>query len=119
MNRIQTILIIWCCLAISAAAQADRASLPGNRHGCLRSGDTSSSVELTDTATGFHRDAMTGEAGSYSVGTLAAGAYKATFSRASFQTVQYDSLSLLVGENRTLNVQLPIGNVTQEAHVEA
>jgi hypothetical protein len=119
MNRIQTILILLCCLPISAEAQADRATLSGTVTDPSGAAMAGVHVELTDTATGFHRDAMTGEAGSYSIGTLAAGAYKATFSHASFQTVQYDALSLLVGENRTLNVRLQIASATQEAHVEA
>src|SRR5580698_4183459 len=119
MNRIQTIFILLCCLPISAAAQADRASLSGTVTDSSGAAMAGVHVELTDTATGFHRNAMTGGAGSYSIGTLAVGAYKATFSHASFQTVQYDTLSLLVGENRTLNVRLQIAATMQEAHVEA
>jgi hypothetical protein len=76
-------------------------------------------VEVIDAATGFRRAAVTGEAGTYSVGSLPAGRYSAVFSRPSFQTLQYDSLSLLVGENRTLNVQLRIATTTEETHVEA
>ena len=113
------ILITLCCLPISAMAQADRASLSGTVTDPSGAAMAGVRVELTDTATGFHRDAVTGDAGSYAIGTLAAGAYKATFSHNSFQTVQYDSLSLLVGENRTLNVQLPIASSAQETHVEA
>jgi hypothetical protein len=119
MNRIQTILILLCCLTTSAAAQADRATLSGTVTDSSGAAMAGAHVELTDTATGFHRDATTGEAGSYSIGTLAAGTYKATFSHSSFQTVQYDSLSLLVGDNRTLNVRLQIATTTQETHVEA
>src|SRR5215469_9709196 len=116
MNRIQTILILLCCLPISAVAQADRATLSGTVTDPSGAAMAGVHVELTDTATGFHRDAITGEAGSYSIGTLAAGTYNATFSQASFQTVQYDSLSLLVGENRTLNVRLQLATAAQEAH---
>jgi hypothetical protein len=119
MNRIPSILVLLCCLPISAAAHADRATLSGTVTDSSGAAIAGVHVELTDTATGFHRDATTGEAGSYTIGTLAAGAYKATFSHASFQTAQYDSLSLLVGENRTLNVRLQIATTTQETHVEA
>jgi hypothetical protein len=119
MNRIYAISICFCVLTISAAAQADRATLSGTVTDASGAAMATVHVELTDTATGFHRDAITGEAGSYSIGTLAAGVYKATFSHPTFQTVQYDSLSLLVGENRTLNVRLQIATTTQDVHVEA
>ncbi|HEX4165551.1 MAG TPA: TonB-dependent receptor [Bryobacteraceae bacterium] len=119
MNRVFTILIALCCLTISAPAQADRATLSGTVTDSSGAAMAGVHVELTDTATGFHRDAMTGEAGSYSIGTLGAGTYKATFSHEFFQSVQYDSLSLLVGENRTLDVELQIATTAQETHVEA
>jgi hypothetical protein len=90
MNRIQTILVLLGCLTISVAAQADRATLSGTATDSSGAAMAGVHVELTATARGFHRDAITGEAGSYSIGTLAAGAYKATFSCPSFQTVQYD-----------------------------
>jgi hypothetical protein len=80
MNRIQTILVLLGCLTISVAAQADRATLSGTATDSSGAAMAGVHVELTDTATGFHRDAITGEAGFYSIGTLAAGAYKATFS---------------------------------------
>jgi Carboxypeptidase regulatory-like domain len=119
MNRIQSIMVWLCCLPISAAAQADRAALSGTVADSFGAAIAGVHVELTNTAMGFHREAVTGETGSYSIGTLGAGDYKAAFSHQSFQTAQYDSLSLLVGENRTLNVRLQIATATQETHVEA
>jgi hypothetical protein len=119
MNRFQTILISLFCLTTAASAQADRATLSGTVTDPMGAAMAGAHVELVDTATGLRREAMTGDAGSYLIGSLPVGAYKAIYSRASFQTVQYDSLSLLVGENRTLNVQLSIASAAQETHVEA
>ena len=119
MKRLATIFVSLCCFAIQAGAQADRAILSGTVTDALGASVAGARVELTDAATGFRRAAVTGDAGSYSIGSLPAGIYKAVFSRASFQTLQYDSLSLLVGENRTLNVQFQIATTTQETHVEA
>ena len=119
MKRLSTILVSLCCFAIQAGAQADRAILSGTVTDSLSASVAGVRVEVTDAATGFHRVALTGDAGSYSIGSLPAGVYKAVFSRTSFQTLQYDSLSLLVGENRTLNVQFQIATTTQETHVEA
>src|SRR5580692_1713168 len=98
MKRQPVLFALVCCLAIHAAAQADRATLSGtvtDPSGAFAAG---ARVEVTDAATGFRRVAVTGGAGSYSIGSLPAGTYKAAFSRPSFQTLQYDSLSLLVGE---------------------
>jgi hypothetical protein len=118
IKSVVALIAIAAGLAISAMAQADRATLSGTVTDSSGAAISGVHVELTDNATGFHRDAMTGGVGSYSIGTLAAGAYNATFSRMSFQTVQYDSLTLLVGENRTLNVRLQVAATAQETHVE-
>src|SRR5215475_11542199 len=119
MNRLTTICVSICVLAMAAFAQADRAILSGTVTDPSGAAIAGVHVEVTDTATGLRREAKTGEAGSYSIGSLAVGVYRAAFSHDSFQTMQYDSLTLLVGENRTLNVQLPIATTNQEAHVEA
>ncbi len=119
MKRLLTLLVFLCCLALSASAQADRAILTGTVTDPSGASIVGARIELTDAATGFHRVAVTGEAGSYSIGSLPLGVYKAVVSRASFETLEYDSLSLRVGENRTLNAQLKIAATAQATHVEA
>ena len=119
MKHLLCSILLLSCFKIAAFAQADRASLSGTVTDPSKAAVVGVHIELTDTATSFQRSAVTGAAGSYSIGTLAAGVYKVTFSSASFQTMQYDSLALLVGENRTLNVQLQIATTAQETHVEA
>jgi hypothetical protein len=119
MNRLLRLLMSFGCCVIPAAAQADRAILSGTVTDPAGDAIVGARVDLTDAATGLHRTAVTGDAGSYTIGSLAVGVYRAAFSMASFQTKQYDELSLLVGENRTLNVQLQIATTAQETHVEA
>jgi hypothetical protein len=119
MKRLPVLFVLVCCLASHAAAQADRAILSGTVTDPSGASVAGARVEVTDTATGFRRVAVTGDAGSYSIGSLPVGIYKAAFFQPSFQTVQYDSLSLLVGENRILNVQLRIATTAEETHVEA
>src|SRR5215467_12246785 len=119
MKRLQVLFVSLYCLAIPAAAQVDRAILSGTVIDPSGASIAGVRVELTNTATGLRRSALTGEAGSYSIGSLPVGVYRAVFTRASFQVLQYDSLSLLVGENRTLNVKLELATTSQELHVEA
>ena len=119
MKRFASLLIWMSCFAIPCAAQVDRAILSGTVTDPSGASIASARVELIDTGTGMHRAAHTGEAGSYSIGSLPVGVYRVIFTRPSFQTLQVDSLALLVGENRTLNVQLQIAATTQETHVEA
>lgn len=119
MKRLPTLFVSLCCFTIQASAQVDRAILSGTVTDPSGAFVVGARVEVTSAATSFRRVTLTGEAGSFSIGSLPVGVYKAVFSRPSFQTLQYDSLSLLVGENRTLNVQLQIATTTQEVHVEA
>jgi hypothetical protein len=81
MKRLSTILLSLGCFAIQAGAQADRAILSGTVTDPVGASVAGARVELTDAATGFRREAVTGDAGSYSIGSLPAGVYKAVFSR--------------------------------------
>jgi hypothetical protein len=70
-------------------------------------------------STGLQRRAVTTEAGFYSIGNLPVGTYSAVLTKSAFQTVQFDSITLAVGEKRAVNVQMQIASATQEIHVEA
>src|SRR5579863_2443911 len=119
MKRLFAALLSISCCAIPASAQADRAVLTGTVTDPSGASVTGVHVELTETGTGLRRETLTMESGSYTLGSLPVGVYRAIFRSPSFQVVQYDSLSLLVGENRTLNVQLQLASTAQEAHIEA
>src|SRR5215469_9356253 len=113
------IIFLLLGFAFPSAAQADRAILSGTMTDPSGASIAGANIELTNTATGLHRTTVSGDAGSYSIGSLTPGVYKAVLSHSSFQTVTYDSLSLVVGESRVLNVQMQIASTAQETHVEA
>src|SRR5215472_11529567 len=119
MKRFAIIFLLLSGFAVPSAAQADRAILSGTVTDPSGASITGASIELTNTATGLRRTTVSGDAGSYSIGSLTPGVYKAVLSHSSFQTVTYDSLSLVVGESRVLNVQMQIASTAQETHVEA
>ena len=57
MNRFVIPLITLCCLAVPVMAQAERATLSGTVTDSSGGAMSGVHVELTDMATGFHRDA--------------------------------------------------------------
>lgn len=119
MKRFAPTLLVLFGYAVPSAAQADRAILSGTVTDPSGASIAGAKIDLTNTATSLHRATVSGDAGSYSIGSLPPGDYKAVVSHSSFQTVAYDSLSLVVGESRVLNVQMQIASTAQETHVEA
>jgi hypothetical protein len=119
MKHLLALCLSLAFFTAAAAAQADRATLTGTVTDASGASIGGARVEVAETATGLRREASTTDSGAYTIGSLPVGIYQVVFKSGAFQTVQYDSLQLLVGENRTLNVRLQVASTTQEAHVEA
>ena len=116
-------MLRYVCLLLAFASivsgQVDRAVLSGTVTDPSGASIAGVHVELIETATGLHRQALTSEAGLYAIGSLPIGEYQAIFKSPAFQTLQYDGVRLLVGQTRTLDAQLQIASTAQETHVEA
>ena len=119
MQRAFIVLSIVTCLPFAASAQIDRAELAGTVTDPSGQSIPNTVIRVTGVSTGLQRRAITTDAGFYSIGNLPVGVYQAVFMNLAFQTVQYDSITLVVGEKRTLNVQMQIASAAQEIHVEA
>jgi hypothetical protein len=76
-------------------------------------------VTITNTATGESRSLNTDGAGRYVQPFLLPGNYRVTVEKAGFQTLRQENVRLDVGQNRTLDLSLAVGAVSQEIRVEA
>jgi len=65
------------------------------------------------------RELRTDSAGRYVQPHLLPGTYAITAEKTGFQTVRQDNIKLDVGQNRTINLFLEVGAITQEVKVEA
>jgi hypothetical protein len=76
-------------------------------------------VTLTDTATNAERTAATNEAGRYNFPNVPPGNYNLTVSKGGFRMGKILNQAVVVGESRTLDVKLEMGETSQVVEVTA
>ena len=116
MRRLMLSIMLWVFVN-SLAAQTDRATLTGIVMDPSRSVVPDAKISLRAEATGIEYDALSNLAGVYTFSGLTVGRYTASISREGFDTLQVQRFTLEVGETRTLNVTLGIGNVSSSVTV--
>src|SRR5580700_11159723 len=103
MSLTRCACFISAVLTLPLAAQVDHASLNGSvtdSSGALVEG---AKVAAVSAATGFHRETLTGAAGTYQIPALAVGTYTVTVSKTGFRTVDFNAVELAVGQTRTID----------------
>src|SRR5579872_5844143 len=91
-------LLCTLLLALPLAAQVDHAALSGtvtDASGALAPGTR---VDAVSTGTGFRRQVLTGDSGTYEIPALAVGVYTVTFSKDGFKPLEVKDVSLAVGQ---------------------
>jgi hypothetical protein len=76
-------------------------------------------VRAVNTATGLMRPAASDSDGNYSLGNLPVGPYRLEVTAPGFKTYSQEGIVLQVNTNPVINIQLEIGQVTQEVQVTA
>lgn len=119
-NRIFAVVVASLAfLASSGLAQEDRAVLTGTVTDPSQAAVPGALVEIAGKATGFHREVVTSEAGTYTLPGLPIGLYDVTMHKDGFRTEQYNAVELSVGQIRTINARLDLASSTQEVRVVA
>jgi hypothetical protein len=70
------------------------------------------SLELVSTSTGTHRETMTNAEGIYSFPAIPIGTYKLTISKQGFTPIEIPEVQLSIGQPRTIDVHLEVGNIS-------
>ena len=104
---------------VSALAQVDRATLNGTITDTSGAVVPNALVAATETATGSHREVRTGNGGTYSLTALPIGTYTVRVSAPGMKTSEFLSVKLEVGEDRTLDAQLQVGELASVVSVTA
>ncbi len=106
-----------CCLttifAGPAFAQADTAQVIGAVRDAQGGAIADAAVTLRNIDTGFERRATSDTDGRYRVTALPPGRYSLTADRGGFRTVVRDGLILLLGAEPVVDVELPIGGLSE------
>src|SRR5436309_1766039 len=70
-------------------------------------------VSVTQTDTGFTRAAVTDSRGEFSIPSLPVGPYKLSAKLSGFSTFEQSGIVLRVGETRSVNPVLKLGNISE------
>jgi carboxypeptidase family protein/TonB-dependent receptor-like protein len=110
-------LLLLAALAISAAAQTNKAEIVGtvkDTSGGLVQGAT---VTVTKIDTGAARTVTTGDGGEYNVPLLDIGTYKVSASKQGFQTTTNDNVILQTNDRLRVDLELKAGDVSSTVTV--
>src|SRR6201999_3277032 len=113
-----TVLGFFALLAFPALTLAQvTATISGKIEDASGAGIAGVSVALKNLETGATRPVSTNDAGDYRVSTLPIGPYEIRASKAGFKTQVRDGVNLAVGATAVVNLQLQVGDLTQEVTV--
>lgn len=102
------LLLLFLLSALSLAAQTDRATITGTVTDPSGRRVVGANIDVTSSATGLTRHAVTNEAGIYSITSLNTGSYGISIQAAGFAIHKTDSINVDVGQTLTLDVKLSL-----------
>ena len=110
-------VFLLALLPAIGAAQLDRSSLSGMVTDPSGRRIPGATVTATQPATGLTRKTETSSQGAYVLDGLPVGRYTVVVEKSGFDSVRFEQVEQVVGEARTLNVQLQLGAVSGRAVV--
>ena len=119
MKRTGVVVCLLLLLAVPLLAQVNTADIVGrvlDPNGLAVAG---AKVTVTNTATGFTRETVTGDTGDFAVVQLPPATYKVTVEKEGFAISVVEKLVLAVGAKQQLEVTLKIGSTTETIVVTA
>src|SRR5258708_26003061 len=116
---VKKITISFFLLAVVAMAQVDRATLNGTVTDSSGAVVPGAVVVVTQPETGFRREVATGAAGTYSLTALPIGNYTVRVTSSGMKTSETQSVKLDVGQTRTQDVVLQVGELSNVVSVDA
>ena len=116
-------LLAVCCLTVLLAgpafAQTDTAQIIGTVRDAQGGAIADAAIAVLNIDTGFLRRATTDSDGRYRLTTLPPGRYSLTADRKGFRTVVRDGLILLLGAEPVIDIELPVGGLSESLVVTA
>ena len=111
------VLFALCALPFAARAQTANATLSGTVEDQKGGVVPGVQITLTNTATTLERQVVTSESGSFVLPLVPPGKYRLTAQREGFMSAQIPDLVLNVGDQKTLQIQLKVGDVKEVVNI--
>ena len=111
-------LLVWAVCCVNLCAQENRAALGGlvtDQHGEAIAGST---VVVASEDTGVRQETKTNELGRWSVRFLNPGHYSISVSYTGFKTAERKGLTLDTADDKTIDMRLQLGSITEQVVVE-
>ncbi len=120
LNRASQLAVLFLSLICQpCGAQQTTATLLGTVVDSSGAAVVGASVAASNLATNVHREALTDQAGNYSIPSLPAGEYRLTATHVGFQVQRVDSVTLQVEQSARMDFALKVGNITETIDVTA
>ena len=113
------VMSLFLLFAAGGLAQEDRAVLTGSVMDPSKAAVAGATVTIDNKATGFHREVRTNDSGAYVIPGLLVGVYDLHITASGFETRDYTTIELVVGQIRTVNAQMQIAANSQAVEVVA
>src|SRR5437879_1099355 len=115
-NSVLSLLRFALCLSLTAWCQ-DQATIVGVVSDSTSAVVTGAKVTVTNSQRGVKRETTSNSFGEYTVAKVPIGAYEITAEAAGFQKLVRTGLTVAVGQTLRVDLQLTVGEVTQEVTV--
>jgi len=120
MTPVRFFAVLLVCLAASAASGQDTtATLLGTLTDSSGSVVPGVTISVRNVDTSQARTATSDEGGRYRLPLLPPGRYELTAQLSGFQTVVRSGITLTVGQEAVVNMQMALGNITESIRVDA
>src|SRR5208337_84692 len=119
MKKVVLLSLFTLMLVACLAAQTDTASLNGTITDTSGAVIPKARITVTQPATGFSRETVSGPGGDYNIPLLPPGSYSMKVQAQGFSTVEQKGITLLVGRAVTLNQTLKPGGANEVVEVTA
>lgn len=119
INRVVLTFALLLCTGAALRAQVSTASLNGAVQDVSGAVVPGAAITATEADTGFQAKTTSTASGSFSLSSLPVGPYKLTVVKAGFATYEQTGMVLSVGDVRTVQISLTVGQITETVTIQA
>src|SRR6266536_1418079 len=113
------ILFVLCALPLAAFGQTATATLSGTVLDPNGAVVPAANITVTEVATGVQRTATTNDQGYFTIPLLKPSTYLLQVEHQGFLTAQVKDIVLNVGDERSLRIQMKVGDVKETVNITA